>query len=261
MNSRTSDLIFDIGCHAGEDSDFYLKKGFRVVAVEANPDLCSQLKTKFADQIAAGQFTLVEKAVADKDGEVEFYTSADATIWGTIKPDWAKRNEAFGVQSIKAIVPATSFLTLIKQYGVPHYLKIDIEGADMLCIDGLFSILSRPTFLSTEIESKSALVGVTATLRRLGYTKFQLVDQGAVPKQCPPLPAREGNYAHHEFCGDASGLFGNELPSVWTTRYRAIAGHYLTAARNKVATHISKMPIINSVIGNNHHWYDLHAAL
>jgi hypothetical protein len=32
-------LVFDIGCHRGEDSDFYLQKGFRIVAVEANPAL------------------------------------------------------------------------------------------------------------------------------------------------------------------------------------------------------------------------------
>ena len=37
-------LIFDVGCNDGQDSDFYLKKGFRVVAVEANPALCELLK-------------------------------------------------------------------------------------------------------------------------------------------------------------------------------------------------------------------------
>jgi hypothetical protein len=31
------DLIYDVGLHLGEDSEFYLKKGFNVVAVEANP--------------------------------------------------------------------------------------------------------------------------------------------------------------------------------------------------------------------------------
>jgi hypothetical protein len=33
------DLIYDIGLHKGEDSEFYLKKGFRVVAIEALPSL------------------------------------------------------------------------------------------------------------------------------------------------------------------------------------------------------------------------------
>ncbi len=31
------DLVFDVGAHKGEDSDFYLNLGYRVVAVEANP--------------------------------------------------------------------------------------------------------------------------------------------------------------------------------------------------------------------------------
>ena len=40
-------LIFDVGCNDGQDSDFYLKKGFRVVAVEANPALCEGLRLAF----------------------------------------------------------------------------------------------------------------------------------------------------------------------------------------------------------------------
>ena len=31
------DLIFDVGFHKGEDTEFYLKKGFPVVAADANP--------------------------------------------------------------------------------------------------------------------------------------------------------------------------------------------------------------------------------
>lgn len=33
------DLIFDIGANNGDDTAFYLKKGFRVVAIEADPAL------------------------------------------------------------------------------------------------------------------------------------------------------------------------------------------------------------------------------
>jgi hypothetical protein len=32
---NVANLIFDLGSHNGQDSDFYLKKGFTVVAVEA----------------------------------------------------------------------------------------------------------------------------------------------------------------------------------------------------------------------------------
>jgi len=33
------DLIYDVGLHKGEDAEFYLRKGFRVVAFEADSDL------------------------------------------------------------------------------------------------------------------------------------------------------------------------------------------------------------------------------
>ena len=37
--NEVPDLIYDVGAHKGENSDFYLRLGFRVVAVEANPML------------------------------------------------------------------------------------------------------------------------------------------------------------------------------------------------------------------------------
>lgn len=37
---KYADLIFDVVLHVGEDAGFYLRKGFRVIALEANPDLC-----------------------------------------------------------------------------------------------------------------------------------------------------------------------------------------------------------------------------
>ena len=44
-------LIFDIGMHVGQDTEFYLKKGFNVVAVEANPKLVKENTEKFKEYI------------------------------------------------------------------------------------------------------------------------------------------------------------------------------------------------------------------
>jgi hypothetical protein len=38
-DDKHADLICDVGFHRGEDTAFYLKKGFRVVAFEAHPRL------------------------------------------------------------------------------------------------------------------------------------------------------------------------------------------------------------------------------
>ena len=39
-----ANLIFDLGMHRGEDTELYLKKGFRVVAVDADAELCEQAR-------------------------------------------------------------------------------------------------------------------------------------------------------------------------------------------------------------------------
>ena len=47
-NCVREDLIFDVGLHKGEDAAYYLRKGFRVVGIDANPDLIEWNKKRFA---------------------------------------------------------------------------------------------------------------------------------------------------------------------------------------------------------------------
>jgi 16S rRNA A1518/A1519 N6-dimethyltransferase RsmA/KsgA/DIM1 with predicted DNA glycosylase/AP lyase activity len=54
-------LIYDVGAHKGEDTDFYLKKGFSVVAIEADPTLFSLLSERFDQHIELGKLTLLSR--------------------------------------------------------------------------------------------------------------------------------------------------------------------------------------------------------
>jgi hypothetical protein len=47
-----TELIYDIGMHEGEDSKFYLLKGFRVVAVEADCALCEGAAARLVSSAA-----------------------------------------------------------------------------------------------------------------------------------------------------------------------------------------------------------------
>ncbi len=70
--TNVANLIYDLGCHNGQDSDFYLKKGFTVVAIEANPGLCDGLRQRFGREIADGRFVLVEKAIGERLARLSF---------------------------------------------------------------------------------------------------------------------------------------------------------------------------------------------
>lgn len=82
---RVSNLIFDIGLHHGQDTDFYLKKGFRVVAFEADPGNAEFCRNRFARELADGRLTIVEGAITENSagGEVKFYRNPDHSLWGS----------------------------------------------------------------------------------------------------------------------------------------------------------------------------------
>jgi hypothetical protein len=48
--AKHADLMYDVGFHRGEDTAFYLKKGFCVVAFEAHPRLAEKGRAMFADR-------------------------------------------------------------------------------------------------------------------------------------------------------------------------------------------------------------------
>jgi FkbM family methyltransferase len=76
---------------------------------------------------------LIEAAIAEKPGEITFFLNRNS-VWGTIRPQWAERNKSLGSECITVKVNAIMFSDVLAAHGTPYYLKIDIEGADLLCL-------------------------------------------------------------------------------------------------------------------------------
>lgn len=274
------DLIYDVGLHQGEDTAFYLAKGFRVVAFEANPHLVKECSERFKQAIAADRLTIVAGAIVDpaseaaRIGVVRFYRNLALTIWGTTDQAWMQRNAALGAPSEVIEVTAVDFHSSLQTHGIPHYLKIDIEGADGFCLEALRNFQERPEFLSIESEKVSfaRLQQEIRLLTELGYGHFCAVQQADIHRAREPEPPREGIRAGHRFQTGSSGLFGRDLPGPWLTassleeRYKAIFHAYRcfgdasfvrrTAIGRKLlqlAERLSRHPLPG--------WYDTHARL
>jgi FkbM family methyltransferase len=267
-----ADLIYDVGAFRGEDTGFYLAKGFRVVAVEANPALVAQLESRFAAPLADGRLRLVAAAISERAGPARFYVNDLHPVWSTTSPEWVARNLRRGTPSREITVPGATFGSLLRQHGVPYYLKIDIEGADLLCLQALREERSRPRYVSLESSMTSwhDLLAEFRLLRELGYRRFQIVNQLLVPRQRPPAPAREGGYVEQVFDRDATGLFGAELPGRWLTarqairRYRRIFLEYRLFGNDGIVSTLDwKRPLLRrfKFLLPERKWHDTHASL
>lgn len=263
--SVQEDLIFDLGAHLGEDSAFYLRLGYRVVAVEANPELAARLRRRFSSEIAAGKYTLVEAAIAATAGDVTFYKNEKLSVWGTTQPAWAARNERLGARSTTLTVRGVRFLGLVEQYGCPHYLKVDIEGADMLCIHALKELALPPVYVSLESTKTSweELLREFDALEGLGYSKFKVVNQRR--HRTGMFVARNGSAVSYEFEPGASGPFGENLAGAWLTRaealsiYRRVYRLYRFFGDDAVlAKFLRRFPLTRGLL-RYVGWYDTHA--
>ena len=233
---RQNDLIYDIGMHKGEDSEFYLRKGFRVVAFEANPELIASCAQRLREFLDRGQLTIIEGAIVEPDliaaghKTVQFYQNPDSSVWGTVSAEWAERNARLGMSSTVTEVAAIDFAEVMRTHGVPYYMKIDIEGCDTVCIKALRGFQERPSYISIESD-KTSLENVEREIEmfsELGYASFQAVEQSQIPwAQSPPKPAREGKYAAHRFEKGSSGLFGRELEGRWKPRREVLSQYKL----------------------------------
>jgi FkbM family methyltransferase len=216
-------LIYDIGLHLGTDSEFYLKKGFNVVGVEADPAIAAKAADRLKAYVDAGRLTIVNKAIAHDQGPITFFVS-DVSENSTTDPKWAERNRSLGASISEITVPGIPFYRLLEEYGVPYYLKIDIERADTLCLEGLLASVDRPKYVSLESSKISFddVVNEFCLLQRLGYRKYKIVAQHRVEKQRLPNPAREGQFVDHVFTHGSSGAFGRELPGEWISPEQAL---------------------------------------
>src|SRR5690348_16697340 len=180
------DLVYDVGSNDGSDTAYYLAKGFRVVAVEADPLLAERLVKCFAGDIARGRLTVLNVGVAERAGEATFYRSGASGL-SSFDQQLAMRGN---MPACPIRVTCERFDVLLASHGLPQYLKVDIEGMDHLCVLAL-DCVRRPPFVSFEAGDRT--VELVRHLDRIGYTRFRLVGQN--PNRILQLPPI-GSIAH-----------------------------------------------------------------
>lgn len=282
MTEIRSNLIYDVGLFDGGDTAYYLFRGYNVVGVDANPWMIRRATARFSSEILAKRLTLLNVGISRTPGTARFWIS-NHPDWSSFERTIASRD---GTVSKSVLVSTVPFSQLLAEHGVPHYLKIDIEGNDNLCVRAL-SGTRLPKYISVESEcagdsdvlSDEKATEMLELLRDVGYKRFKLVNQSGWTPVRPTFAscfcmrlvtmAAQGRLRVRglsriaerltdsariaalgfEFSSGGSGPWGDDIPGGWMTFEKARSTYLRTRL-----IHFSRPRPLYSF------WYDWHAT-
>ncbi|CAN5334803.1 hypothetical protein BH10PSE6_BH10PSE6_23890 [soil metagenome] len=202
-------VAYDIGMHNGDDANYYLAKGYDVIAVEANPALCRAAADRFRNEVHSGRLKILNVAISDQKGEIDFYVHGRESEWSTIvRPSEMAEWTVTKVKTVRLadVIDTARPIDLI---------KIDIEGADLLALESLDASGLAPQSVSCEAHN----VKILCKLILMGYERFRLINGKLARKTFRKhnITTLAGDRIQFGFSKNSSGPFGADLPGEWYT--------------------------------------------
>ena len=160
---KENDLCFDVGANEGALTELFLELGAKVIAIEPQRSCMKYLKYKFKRN---NMVILIEKALGDREGEAELFLSNNRLI-SSLSKEWMGKVAVSGrvggyIWERTENVQVTTLDNLIKEFGQPAFIKIDVEGYEYEVLKGL----SRPVkTMSLEFTPEF----IEATLKCIDY--------------------------------------------------------------------------------------------
>jgi FkbM family methyltransferase len=145
-------LIFDIGANDGHKTAAFLAIARKVICCDPDKHNFEILRTRFRNK--KKRVIIETKALSDKEGVAELNIHHPGSAFNTLSSKWMKLLEEDGGkrwdEQIKFTgtqpVQTTTLDKLIEKYGLPDYIKIDVEGHEEHVLKGLSRKVSYLSF-------------------------------------------------------------------------------------------------------------------
>lgn len=169
---KAGDLVFDAGANTGNRSAVFAELGARVIAIEPQKECVRHLYIRFREN---PRVSIVPKALGAAVGTQDMQLS-NLTQTGSLNPDLVRAEHTDPrweevVWTGTRRVPVTTLDTLIAEYGVPSFVKLDIEGYEAQALQALSRPLRALSFEFVPVYLKSARESI-ARLELLGGARY-----------------------------------------------------------------------------------------
>lgn len=127
---REGELCFDIGAHVGNRTAVWRRLGARVVAVDPHPLCQKYLQHRFGND---PEVVLVDGAIGRNPGTLELHINDWSPSISTLRgKDWQDRMNQLSryeeTWSRVRMVEVRTLESLIREFGLPSFCKLDVEG-------------------------------------------------------------------------------------------------------------------------------------
>jgi len=165
-------LCFDVGANWGNRTRVLRALGARVVAVEPQAECARLLGTAYCLDC---RVRVLRVALGDAEGEAEMMIASADTV-SSLSRHWIEEVRASGRFAgvnwdKRELVKVTTLDKLMHAYGVPRFVKIDVEGYEHQVLRGLSSPVPYLSFEFTPESSASAYDSIDE-LSQLGMGLF-----------------------------------------------------------------------------------------
>jgi FkbM family methyltransferase len=199
-------VIYDFGANNGQNLDYYLSKNLLVVAVEANPILCDTIAKKFHNEISSKKLVILNYCLTDsKSGEfVNFYVHKKRNVLSQFTTPSNEIIDDYEIISVMSKRPSE----IINDFGLPYYIKIDLEHYDYNVLNELLTNNIKPKYLSVEMHN----IQIIKKLFESKYFQFFNLVKGDTLSIVYP-----------KFKPHSAGPFGFDLVTPWLNENQMVS--------------------------------------
>ena len=173
LQEKKPRLIFDVGANMGRKSFIFSKLVDRVIAFEPGPRLYQFLEKRFP----TSNVVLINCALGEKSSFEDLYLIEQNQAYNSLSKKHidttvALRGVSKNVALEKVKVKVEPLESFIKRFGIPDYLKIDVEGYEYQVLRGLHTPVPILSFEVNLPEFRSEAILAVEYLNKLSKGKY-----------------------------------------------------------------------------------------